>query len=545
MRGYAYLKKTNRLGLIRRIKNNLVDCQFESIGKKASFSVFGASIDHAELLTRQFLLQRNAYSSLPKAILYSLGKTVPIVHPMPKRWQELLREEGLSVNRAVSTLAWMVYILLYWGYGVLLTVQFAAASLWTTIHRTHRPIQRYAYFDGLSAGNLPQPASDGRSYDIFTWYSNWKDQAERLVSLCHGISGTNNTTTNGFAVEYIGKPFQPLNGFINIARFLVWAFRTIISSGLDAMRGRWWHALLLAEAAKAKMVQLNGQRYLAADYLFHYSSTIYRPMWTYEAECRGSRIISYFYSASEQVKLPEGYESLRYEWGAASWPNYLVWDEYQEKSIRPEIGNHATIKVVGPIWFVTSSKEPPVVPKRSIAVFDIQPHRKSAHFGFTTLSDYVARYPNVQYQFLEDIHTVLSECNVIMVFKKKREIGNKGTKKYKKLGQNLSRSDAVIVIDPNISALRVIEKCGAVISMPFTSTALYLRDKGIDSVYYDPTGWIQKDDRGAHGIPILSGREELGKWVKSIFHIYPENNERPAVINRKPVLNRMSNCSGN
>ena len=45
--------------------------------------------------------------------------------------------------------------------------------------------------------------------------------------------------------------------------------------------------------------------------------------------------------------------------------------------------------------------------------------------------------------------------------------------------------------------------------MTFTSTALVARNLGKPSYYFDPTGIIQKDDRAAHGIPVISGFSEL------------------------------------
>lgn len=525
MRGYSLLKKTNRLGLVRNIKNALVDCRFDGISKHASGFFFGASLVHAELITRQFLLQRNAYPTLHKSILYSFGShSASIVHPFPNTWQKLLQAQGLNVNRLRSTAAWFRHVFLYWGHGVIIFLQLFITSLRAVIDREPRALGRFAYFEGLSSGNLPHPGGDGHSHDILTWYSRWNGRANNLNALCHGVSGVNATTVQKFSVEYIGHPYQPLNTFRNLVLFLLWGIKAVFLSLLNAARGQWWYALLLAEAAKAKIVQLSDAESLAADYLFHYSSTIYRPMWTYEAESRGSRIISYFYSTSEQVKMPYGYESLRYEWGAASWPMYLVWDEYQEALIRPEIGNHCTIEIVGPIWFATSSKELTGIPIKSIAVFDIQPHRNSAHFGFTTLAEFVEKHPDFQIRFLKDIHEVLSEAGISMVFKRKREIGKNGVKRYIKFVQQLSQSSNVVLADPAISAIRVIEKCRGIISMPFTSTALYLRDQEIPSVYYDPTGWIQKDDRGAHGITILSGIHELRSWVKEVFDESPVRN---------------------
>ena len=45
--------------------------------------------------------------------------------------------------------------------------------------------------------------------------------------------------------------------------------------------------------------------------------------------------------------------------------------------------------------------------------------------------------------------------------------------------------------------------------MSFTSTALIVRDLGKPSYYYDPSSIIQKDNRAAHGIPIISRLDKL------------------------------------
>lgn len=56
-----------------------------------------------------------------------------------------------------------------------------------------------------------------------------------------------------------------------------------------------------------------------------------------------------------------------------------------------------------------------------------------------------------------------------------------------------------------------------VIGMPFTSTALIARGLGKSSVYYDPTGQLQSDDRAAHGIPIISGPDQSRAFFSNQF----------------------------
>ena len=72
------------------------------------------------------------------------------------------------------------------------------------------------------------------------------------------------------------------------------------------------------------------------------------------------------------------------------------------------------------------------------------------------------------------------------------------------------------MIDNDLDAIQIIIKTKACISMPFTSTALIAKAEGKHSVYYDPSGIMQKDDIAAHDIPVLSNSDELKEWVKNI-----------------------------
>lgn len=100
-----------------------------------------------------------------------------------------------------------------------------------------------------------------------------------------------------------------------------------------------------------------------------------------------------------------------------------------------------------------------------------------------------------------------------MNWKRKRNIGDIAHLFYRKLLDDLSKLNHVRLIDPDISAISVIEKSCAVISMPYTSTALIARELGKPSIYFDPTGLLQKNDRAAHGIPVISSQVDLAFWL--------------------------------
>ena len=524
MRGYRLLIKTNQFGRIRRLNAELMDTRFTRIDKTALPLIFGAAISQAEIVVQQFLFQKLAISGkrLNKALLYSLGtKGTPVVFHLPRVWQKVLIDHGFKVATLRSSLAWLCFVALNFCSGLFTIVRIAAKSFLASVRlqKPHVPT-RYAYFENLKPARLPQACADDRSYDLVTWYSQWEGRASAIDSLCHDVHYAKPTEVAGIRVEYIDRPFPLLINFIDLLCFIGWALWATIHSGIGAFAGRWWHVLLLGQAANATVVQITESNKLARDYLFAYTGIIYRPLWTYEAEEKGSRIILYFLSTSEGAKLPQGGNVLaeKAQWGLLlNWPIILVWDEYQKELLRKYTQNKSNIRVVEPIYSIDSAVGLPKIPKRSIAVFDVQEQR--LNFGFSSLSDYRAQNPGLDIQFIKDIHLALSECGVAFILKRKREIGNKSVKKYVGLIQNLSQSGAIISVDPGVSAIRVIEKCAGVISRCFTSTACYMQSHDIPNVYYDPTGWIQKDDPGAHGVPILSGIDELRVWLMHIFKL--------------------------
>ena len=306
-----------------------------------------------------------------------------------------------------------------------------------------------------------------------------------------------------------------MTGFGSMARFIAWGIGAILIATWDFLRGRWWHALLLNQAALAAQVRMQNPEKLAKDYLFHNSGWIYRPLWTYEAERRGARITFYFYSTNcEAFKRAEGYPPLPYGWQAMNWPHYLVWDKYQADFVRRAVGDKASISVVGQIWFSRSTMEISAFDRNGVAVFDVTPHRSSR---YQTLGlDFEFYVPETCISFLNDIQQVTEDAGYKMLWKRKRNIGSIAHPQYRFFAECLSESENVIIVDPDISANRVIEASTLVISMPFTSTALIARELGKPSCYYDSTGLVQKDDRAAHGIEIISGPEELKRWLKGV-----------------------------
>lgn len=179
------------------------------------------------------------------------------------------------------------------------------------------------------------------------------------------------------------------------------------------------------------------------------------------------------------------------------------------------VGVSAKVSIVGPIWYLTSAIDLPKLPERTISVFDVQPLRMSFYRHLAQEVDYYV--PSISAQFLTDNFNCIQYICAQVLFKRKRQLNLEYHRpSYIQFVERMGRWDKMITVDPDTSAYKLIEKCSAVISMPFTYTALIARELGNPSCFCNPTGLIQRDDRAAHGIPIMIGRVELQAWLEAL-----------------------------
>lgn len=517
MRGYRILRESNRLGLWSRLRYALTDTPLRSIDSTgASDRIFGAAVRDAERIVRQYLLVRvMGQVGLNESLLYSIGTgNSSIVYHMPREWRDVLRQHGFQVAERRSAVAWHGYVALLFAYGVLSSARKLLRSLAAAGFSPEHRGARFVFFERLSPANLPQPTSDGRSHDVITWYLQWPGRVKDLDAIHHSVEGAEPRTVGGTPVRSVHSAVPYLTDLAAIRRFLAWSIPAILLAFADLLRGRWWHPLLLREASVAAMTRIHHPDTLAREYLFHNTNAIYRPLWTYEVEVKGLLVSFYFYSTNnEPFKRHNGYPVQTGSWQTMSWPRYLVWDEYQADFVRRAIGE-ASIRVAGPIWFQCSSKELPGLPGNSVAVFDVQPHRASRYRTLGLPDEYYT--PRVANQFLRDIVSVAAEFGSPITLKRKRQIGRLLHRSYATVVAQLSERGECVLVDPDINAVRLIEASAAVISMPFTSPALLAQHVGKPSIYYDPLGFVQKDDRAAHGVPVISGMSELRRWFQQL-----------------------------
>ncbi len=515
MRGYRLLLSSGQADRISLLKNNLTTHNLNLIEDYFSSHILGAGIQQAELILRQYLLLRIGYLNLNAALLESLDKKNGIIFPLPKIWRQIITNHGFKVSSICSAALWWFYIFgafIFGIYQIVNVIFFEILSLFTPSSKQ----SPYIYFAGLTKQNFPATYQEQPGYDILSWYLNWPGRQNDLREIRHSVLEVRHRKIQDLDITFQRGPLPSSMKIIGLIKYVIWAIGAIAIAAFDCFRGRWWHAFILNQAALSAKARYSKKENLAAEYLFHNSGWIYRPLWTYDAEKKGSTITLYFYSTNnEAFQTSDSYKSMYIGYQSMTWSRYLVWDEFQANFVRRAVGDNAVTLVVGPIGFVGGGLVKPLgLNNLSIIIFDVTPHRSSRYSLLAPDDDF--HTPEFINTYLDHVISELCKYTFPIFLKPKRDIGKLSHPLYRKMLSCISQNNKITLLDPSIPAEYLIKNSFAVISSPYTSTAIIAKEMGKPSIYYDPSGLLRKSDRAAHGVSVIQGRAELESWLSSL-----------------------------
>lgn len=468
------------------------------------------------LSLKQFVLQYLSGKKLIEAILYarSTGLSIKFL-PLPKAYQNYLLEQHVNISRFFCSFTFYVYCFIFWVYGVIYLLK-----------TLFKPSQESAfqsgddliYFDKISFNNLPNPYPDGSSYDLITWAIQNFQLKEKII--CHPIKGIKTTEYLQNQLQYKGNPIRVKVSKRNLKKVVL---KPILHSTAVLFSFKWDQFWLLKQDIEAIFYRHGSstnkqlKKYILPNHI-----TIYRPIWTYQAEQDGVEILTYFYSISSVPKAWDGKDWDYQFYHLMNWPKNLVMDRLQKVWLDLKVSKNSINQLVSPIYFSTNNVEIKGDPRIKIALFDIDPHRKSQHFGISSYNDYDYDEYAVHESFFEDIiFSPKSKQFNFYIKPKRKQRKSHELKKYTNLLEKLALIENVKIINPDISYLYLLEKTDISISLPFTSSSIAAKNLHKKSAFYDPSGKIALDDPGAFGVKILNKKEEIQSWMES--HL-PTNN---------------------
>lgn len=503
-KGYTILKKRGMLDQLTYWESVLAKTSIHGVNIPFANGLFGEYSINVELSVRQLLVTEILGVSLKKSILRSIGTNRPLVHPLPKEWRAALLEQNVSLSKAGCCILWILYSFKYLLRGVLYSLKSIALC------RQQSNLGEHAFFDRLSNnlnGECVSSCPDAKN--IINWYIQWDGRVKSIENICHSVDTNPDFFLGKFrVVKTDGLPYLNVSQLFRYTLFII--YTSIFSFLFFIFKP--YSGFLYKEIIKFKRVELSSQHLLAREYLFNNSSLYYRPIWTYLAEKKGSRVLFYFYSSNNTIFTTGKNSPTQNQWFLMSWNHYLVWDKYQINFLKRMGQGRAKVEEVGPIWFLSSEKRVSLDPN-AIAVFDVTPMRPTASMAYGLAEEYYS-YQVVK-SFLDDINIAAGRNNTSVAHKAKR-INIFTDKRYKAKLKQLKGEKTYHSVHPSIDIYKVINATKASISLPFTSPSIAAKLLNKPSAYYDPTGRIQKNDIASHGVEVLTSMNELQEWIAGL-----------------------------
>ena len=502
-RGYNHLEKTGELDLIVKLRNLLADKHVYKYQKNSHLSSYHYTCIH------QFLVYRLINFNLNKELLNSLNKVdKKVCYPLPVEWRKILENNGFKALHWENRLIWFVFKLKWYSYGVFIGLK----QLFNISKNNSRSSDSAYLFNLYESCFYDNRKYNERSDNIFSWLFKQKE-FKSLRKIYHSNKENKNFELND-SVGYIENIIPSINNLGNFLFYFSWFVLKLITSLFDSKQ-----SLILSELVISKAFEIAKDEQIYSLYLFHNSGHILRPLWTYEVEKRGSKIVFYFYSTNITSLKFKGKKYFQdNQWQVISWPIVWVWNKHQREFLL----NYSSLKkykiiIKGIIPFFGSSKKMKSIKNREskkLLVFDVQPHLDHLQRSYASSTNYYT-FLNSKL-FFDDIEKIASKYNIKVFFKRKRKTTILH-KKYLKFLDERSVVNDWIEIDPDFEISYICHhlKPDISISMPFTSTAIITNSANIPTIYYDPKGVLENNDFFNNGIVQLENLKQLEAWVKN------------------------------
>lgn len=462
-----------------------------------------------DICTRQYLLAATLYTELqPSVLLATAGRRTGIA--VPKAWRRHLEGKGLRFKATASAARYARVVALHGLRGLATFGRILAASMQGKLE--HAPRGPYDVLMTLPPSLLSR-GGNGPRESLVGWVAEragpdtlWIETSTPALGLPANCRSSSMALPRLTGLGYV--------------RFVLLVARAFAAAILGLIAGHSALMLLmrdLVQLAHARSVDATG---LARSYTAENSQWIHRPLYTVWAECvAGSKAQLLFYATNmdETIRYGSRHGAPTFLPGyrIMSWSDYLVWDRHHADLVAAWGHRRDRIRVVGTVPLTDSGSSIPVLPPRSIAIFDVAPFKPArlAKLGL------VSAYYNaaIAVDFLRQCQQAARVLGGTLVLKQKRDIGSHAHATYRLETDRLKAAPDVVILDPGISAARLVAMCDAVVSMPFSSPSLFGREAGVPAALFDPTGVIVASERQRHGLPLVRGEPELRQWLMNAF----------------------------
>ena len=509
-KGFKILSKNKDVHSLRLAKYKLLitNLNLNNFDKNI-FKYYSNDIDNEKII-KQYINQKIVSFYIDDLYYYFISTKKKFIYPLPLKMLKEIENERVKINKFLSFFSWIFLCIIFIFYNFFSLIKFWFKLIKILLFQKKKnESSESIIFCNVNAKKILLSNPELGEYNLLNWAKKnigdykyyFLDQNSKSLFKKKNYDLINDHYN--LILPYLNKKkyfFKSINLFFSIIKNIVFF--------------RWWNLFLLKEAAISNLYECADKGF-SKKYIFLYSGNIFRPLWTYSAEKKGSQIELLPRGIFNEMKLkyPKSFDPDWQGFCIMTWPKFYCWNICSKKFLIEVTTNKPEIKLLNFHTYFKDLKINLDIPSKSISVFSYEEHR--LHHGMSTMGDYQNENLNLIANFYNDILELLNKNNITMIIKRKK-IDKNDTKKNKFLFNLLKEKNNVVFCNPDVSVESLSQQTLGTISLPFSSAAHVSTNYNKPTVFYDPTKWVNVDDPAACGIRLINSKAELSKWIANI-----------------------------
>jgi len=442
-------------------------------------------------------------------------KRTPQILPLPNSWRIFLSNNYIPCNFLLSKISWYIIVVKWYISSIRYFRYIVKEKKW------HTPDGPYYSVHNIPRNSVPVTIT-GKENNFLDWLCRDllfdPDFHWRVIGPASIEHDPKNRRENvQFALPYLNNK---KNWY-----FIVSSLFILLKSLFYLFSGRWWRIIILEQRILLNYFNLIDDNNIASYYVFTQSDYALRPLWTYAAVKKKSKLSFVFYSGNiwpfelNQKKYIPCFPSYK----LMSWPHIVSFEGFQTNKLR-QFHPNSCFTPIKSIGFEDDASQDSDCPDNAVIIFDVTPRP----ITILCKSGYPPNYyqEHILIKFIDDILEAAISVNITIALKPKRRLSqhNHFLARYESYLLRKKERNLLHLLNPDIAASRHLQRAAAAISIPFTSTASVAAHMGLPSIYYDSTGQLVSSTEHdadiykmlSNGNRVISNHDELKEWITLI-----------------------------
>ena len=463
-----------------------------------------------ELSLKQYIIQKYINVFFNYELTRSLSKNKKFSYGLPKEILKIYEDDIIKINFFISNLKFLKIVIIDLLRGISYFFKIIFNFNNKIIKKNYDKKFFFHSFNKVSIRNKLNLEKNS----LFEWFIkiNKENFSDDNILISHSDMQKKKFTYNNIQIAY--DKYFPIkfDGLKNFYKFVSNFFIIFFINIKDIAFFNWKSSILFSEKVMYLNFHYGNKKEVYNEYFFNNSEWLYRPLWSYAAEIKKSDISMIYYSIND---LPtediSGYENEKnylrifHHHEIMTWTKYYAWTEDHKKHLNYVLNENFQKKIDVKGYFImeTGKEFDPGNQKKIICCFPITPIDEVVNVINQRHSNYLT-FESCK-AFISDIVKHFEQFDIKVFFKLKRNFNDQSNEDYKNFYLNLQTKKEFINLDPETDVEEIIDKSDLIISAPFTSVSTVSKIKGKKTIYYDPTGTLNKPNhnKAAYNVPII------------------------------------------